>query len=97
MRGQLSEEPGSGRPDALDSVDGRRSRFRPITCRSAFRDDGPVIVCIGEPGSYKEELITKYASHANERGFSLLAVDLLGTQTALLARNGSTATSSKPP
>lgn len=50
---------------------------------SAFRDDGPVIVCIGEPGSYKEELITKYASHANERGFSLLAVDLLGAQTAL--------------
>lgn len=53
---------------------------------SAFRDDGPVVVCIGEPGSYKEELITKYASHANERGFSLLAVDLLGTQTALPAQ-----------
>ena len=50
---------------------------------SAFRDDGPVIVCIGEPGSYKEELITKYAGHANERGFSLLAMDLLGTQAAL--------------
>lgn len=50
---------------------------------SAFRDDGPVIVCIGEPGSYKEELITKYAGHAGERGFSLLAVDLLGTETAL--------------
>ncbi len=50
---------------------------------SAFRDDGPVIVCIGEPGSYKEELLTKYAGHASERGFSLLAVDLLGTQTAL--------------
>ncbi|WP_338828645.1 dienelactone hydrolase [Bradyrhizobium sp. 27S5] len=50
---------------------------------SAFRDNGPVIVCIGEPGSYKEELITKYASHANERGLSLLTVDLLGTQMAL--------------
>ncbi|MCA1397152.1 dienelactone hydrolase [Bradyrhizobium sp. BRP56] len=50
---------------------------------SAFRGDGPVIVCIGEPGSYKEELIAKYAGHADERGFSLLAVDLLGTQTAL--------------
>ncbi|MFQ3454909.1 dienelactone hydrolase [Bradyrhizobium sp. UFLA01-814] len=50
---------------------------------SAFHDDGPVIVCIGEPGSYKEELIAKYAGHASERGFSLLAVDLLGTQTAL--------------
>jgi dienelactone hydrolase len=50
---------------------------------SAFRDNGPVIVCIGEPGSYKEELIAKYASHANERGLSLLAVDLLGTQMAL--------------
>ncbi|MGY3443514.1 dienelactone hydrolase [Bradyrhizobium sp. USDA 4473] len=49
----------------------------------AVRDDGPVIVCIGEPGSYKEELITKYAAHANERGFALLAVDLLGSQTAL--------------
>ncbi|WP_426436622.1 alpha/beta hydrolase family protein [Bradyrhizobium genosp. P] len=50
---------------------------------SAFRDNGPVIVCVGEPGSYKEELIAKYASHANERGLSLLAVDLLGTQMAL--------------
>ncbi|KJC60300.1 hypothetical protein UP10_13145 [Bradyrhizobium sp. LTSPM299] len=50
---------------------------------SAFRDNGPVIVCIGEPGSYKEELIAKYAGHANERGLSLLAVDLLGTQVAL--------------
>jgi dienelactone hydrolase len=50
---------------------------------SAFRDNGPVIVCIGEPGSYKEELIAKYASHANERGLSLLAVDLLGTQMAV--------------
>lgn len=50
---------------------------------SAFRDNAPVIVCIGEPGSYKEELIAKYASHANERGFSLLAVDLLGSQMTL--------------
>ncbi|MBR0870311.1 dienelactone hydrolase [Bradyrhizobium tropiciagri] len=50
---------------------------------SAFREDAPVIVCIGEPGSYKEELIAKYASHANERGLSLLTVDLLGTRTTL--------------
>ena len=50
---------------------------------SAFRDNAPVVVCIGEPGSYKEELIAKYASHASERGFSLLAVDLLGAQTTL--------------
>jgi hypothetical protein len=50
---------------------------------SAFRDNGPVIVCVGEPGSYKEDLIAKYANHANERGLSLLAVDLLGTNVAL--------------
>jgi dienelactone hydrolase len=50
---------------------------------SAFRDHAPVIVCIGEPGSYKEELIAKYAGHAGERGLALLTVDLLGTETAL--------------
>ena len=50
---------------------------------SAFRDNGPVIVCVGEPGCYKEELIAKYANHANERGLSLLTVDLLGTHMAL--------------
>lgn len=50
---------------------------------SAFRDNAPVIVCIGEPGSYKEDLIAKYASHASERGLSLLTVDLLGTRTTL--------------
>ncbi|QPF86116.1 alpha/beta hydrolase [Bradyrhizobium genosp. L] len=50
---------------------------------SSFRDNGPVIVCVGEPGSYKEELIAKYANHANERGLSLLTVDMLGTETTL--------------
>ncbi|MBR0800625.1 alpha/beta hydrolase [Bradyrhizobium jicamae] len=50
---------------------------------SAFRDNAPVIVCIGEPGSYKEELIAKYAAHAYERGLALLTVDLLGTEMAL--------------
>lgn len=50
---------------------------------SSFRDNGPVIVCVGEPGSYKEELIVKYANHANERGLSLLTVDLLGTRATL--------------
>lgn len=38
----------------------------------------PTIVCIGEPGDYKEELLFKTARYAFERGISVLAVDLLG-------------------
>lgn len=39
----------------------------------------PAIICIGEPGQRKEEYLYKVARHASERGISLLAVDLLGT------------------
>jgi dienelactone hydrolase len=38
----------------------------------------PAVICIGEPGQRKEEYLTKVARHANDRGMSLLAVDLLG-------------------
>lgn len=41
----------------------------------------PVVVCIGEPGQRKEELLFKVARYARERGMSLLAVDLLGAGT----------------
>jgi dienelactone hydrolase len=41
----------------------------------------PVIVCMGEPGQRKEELLHKVARYARERGMSLLAVDLLGAGT----------------
>jgi dienelactone hydrolase len=46
---------------------------------SAVHERAPVVVCIGEPGSRKEECLSKYANHAHERGMSLLSVDLLGT------------------
>jgi dienelactone hydrolase len=39
----------------------------------------PVVVCIGEPGHRKEEYLYKTARHARDRGMSLLAVDLLGS------------------
>jgi dienelactone hydrolase len=38
----------------------------------------PTVICIGEPGHRKEELLFKVARHACERGIALLAVDLLG-------------------
>ena len=38
----------------------------------------PVVICIGEPGMRKEEYLFKTARYANQRGMSLLAVDLLG-------------------
>jgi dienelactone hydrolase len=41
----------------------------------------PVILCMGEPGQRKEELLHKVARYARERGMSLLAVDLLGAGT----------------
>jgi dienelactone hydrolase len=46
---------------------------------SSVHERAPVVVCIGEPGSHKEEYLSKYASHAHERGMSLLSVDLHGT------------------
>jgi dienelactone hydrolase len=39
----------------------------------------PLVICIGEPGKPKEEYLFKTARYANQRGMSLLAVDLLGT------------------
>jgi len=42
----------------------------------------PAVICIGEPGQRKEEYLYKVARHARERGMSLLAVDLLGADTA---------------
>ena len=38
----------------------------------------PLVICIGEPGMRKEEYLFKNARYANQRGMSLLAVDLLG-------------------
>ena len=42
---------------------------------------GPAVICIGEPGHRKEEYLSKLARHAFERGISLFAVDVLGTET----------------
>jgi hypothetical protein len=39
----------------------------------------PVVVCMGDPGHRKEEYLFKVARYARERGMSLLAVDLLGS------------------
>jgi dienelactone hydrolase len=41
----------------------------------------PVVVCMGDPGHRKEEYLFKVARYARDRGFSLLAVDLLGSGT----------------
>jgi dienelactone hydrolase len=39
----------------------------------------PVVICMGEPGHRKEEYLYKTARYARDRGMSLLAVDLLGS------------------
>jgi dienelactone hydrolase len=39
----------------------------------------PAVICMGEPGHRKEEFLYKTARYARDRGMSLLAVDLLGT------------------
>ena len=41
----------------------------------------PVVICIGEPGSRKEEYLYKTARYARDRGMAMLAVDLLGSGT----------------
>jgi dienelactone hydrolase len=41
----------------------------------------PVVVCMGDPGHWKEEYLFKVARYARERGMALLAVDLLGSGT----------------
>ncbi len=38
----------------------------------------PLVICIGEPGSCKEQYLHKTARHARARGMALLAVDLIG-------------------
>ena len=50
--------------------------FLPAPAASA---QTPVVICIGEPGHRKEEYLYKTARHARDRGLSLLAVDLLGS------------------
>jgi dienelactone hydrolase len=40
----------------------------------------PTVICIGEPGHRKEEFLFKLEPHARERGFAMLALDLLGDQ-----------------
>ncbi|MEH2544810.1 dienelactone hydrolase [Bradyrhizobium sp. AZCC 2262] len=45
---------------------------------SAASGRAPVVVCMGDPGHWKEEYLFKVARYARERGMSLLAVDLLG-------------------
>lgn len=48
---------------------------------SAHAGPAPVVVCIGEPGSRKEQHLYKTASYASDRGMSMLAVDLWGSAT----------------
>jgi hypothetical protein len=50
---------------------------------SVVHERAPTVVCIGEPGSHKEDCLSKYTNHAHERGMSLLAVDLFGTNLTL--------------
>jgi hypothetical protein len=44
----------------------------------AIKRPAPAIICMGEPVQHKEEYLTKVARFADERGMSLLAVDLYG-------------------
>jgi dienelactone hydrolase len=46
---------------------------------SAASVQTPAVICIGEPGHRKEEYLYKTARYARDRGMSLLAVDLLGS------------------
>jgi dienelactone hydrolase len=47
----------------------------------------PVVICIGEPGHRKEEYLYKTARYARDRGMSLLAVDLLGSDNGAQFEN----------
>jgi dienelactone hydrolase len=58
--------------------------FLPAPAASA---QTPVIICIGEPGHRKEEYLYKTARHARNRGMSLLAADLLGTDNGAQFEN----------
>jgi hypothetical protein len=41
-------------------------------------DSAPTVLCIAEPGRRKETSLFRLAAHADQRGLSLLVVDLLG-------------------
>jgi dienelactone hydrolase len=43
----------------------------------------PVVVCMGDPGHWKEEYLFKVARYARNRGMALLAVDLFGSGTGV--------------
>jgi dienelactone hydrolase len=58
--------------------------FLPAPAASA---QTPVIICIGEPGHRKEEYLYKTARHARNRGMSLLATDLLGSDNGAQFEN----------
>lgn len=47
----------------------------------AASSQAPAVICIGEPGHRKAEYLYKTARYARDRGMSLLAVDLLGSDT----------------
>jgi hypothetical protein len=58
--------------------------FLPAPAASA---QTPVVICIGEPGHRKEEYLYKTARYARDRGMSLLAVDLLGSDNGARFEN----------
>jgi dienelactone hydrolase len=58
--------------------------FLPAPAASA---QTPAVICIGEPGHRKEEYLCKTARHARDRGISLLAVDLLGSDNGAQFEN----------
>jgi dienelactone hydrolase len=58
--------------------------FLPAPAASA---QTPVVICIGEPGHRKEEYLYKTARYARDRGMSLLAVDLLGSDNGAQFEN----------
>jgi dienelactone hydrolase len=46
----------------------------------------PTVICIGEPGQRKEQLLFRVARYAKERGLAMLAVDLCGSESGNLHR-----------
>ena len=58
--------------------------FLPAPAASA---QTPVVICIGEPGHRKEEYLYKTARYTRDRGMSLLAVDLLGSDNGAQFEN----------
>jgi dienelactone hydrolase len=58
--------------------------FLPAPAASA---QTPAVICMGEPGHRKEEFLYKTARYARDRGMSLLAVDLLGSDNGAQFEN----------